>query len=80
MTNKPLRRLYDVIDQMLPLIPKDKKSLRIALLSIKDSALFAPPENQAIWWKQTAVVLAEQIGQPKEGWHHQIANIMRGTA
>lgn len=51
------RYLPEVIDEIVAVLPDEEASLRSALLSVRQSAIYAPPELQTERWWQAAMVL-----------------------
>jgi hypothetical protein len=72
------RELGDVIDAMFGEIPKTESGLRAALVGIKSSNDFAPPEGAKMWWKATVDLLMKEIGEPKSEWQKRVAAIFSG--
>ncbi len=74
-----MRELFEVVEKMLPLVPKDKTDFIQALESIKVSAAFAPPELMHFWWKSCAEVLYDHIPDDPEpngeDWEKELVKI-----
>lgn len=56
-----MRKLEEVIDQMLMVIPGDQDHLRATLVSHRSSALFASPELVQLRWRETAMELEDIV-------------------
>jgi hypothetical protein len=70
------RNLHDVIDKILPHIPKEEESLIGELLSAKQSSLVSAPEAVYIHWQRVADTFAGRFGTPpKSGWGFDIMKI-----
>jgi hypothetical protein len=67
------RYLPDVIDEMYKVIPFVKH-----LESIKQSAKFAAPEIQYLFWQKLSDLLQNEIGEPTEDWQKELQNIFVG--
>lgn len=75
---KKPRDIAVVIDQVLAVVPLEFEHLIDELNSVKTSVAFAAPEQTTYWWRHLAVVLNNNIGQPKLNYEKQIARIFRG--
>ena len=73
--NKPHRYLPDVIGKIIEEIPEEQDIIVYALKKIKTSALFGPPELQAIWWKKTYDLLQPILHTPINGWEKKVRDI-----
>ncbi|MDD5305007.1 MAG: hypothetical protein PHS14_18060 [Elusimicrobia bacterium] len=74
------RCLPDVLGKMIALIPRDNQQwagLIHGLASVRESASFAPPEAQQMWWRRGAEEMGAYLGQGEltVPWQVQIANI-----
>jgi hypothetical protein len=69
------RELDKVIDQLLAVIPETEKGLRKDLSDKKASVMYASPEMQGYWWRETAIVLQVHIGLPDVGWKQTVVGI-----
>lgn len=77
-----MRYLPDIIDKVIALIPKeeDPRGIKPQLESVKDSALYAPPEGQAIWWQRFAEILNYNLPYPPvEPWQMEIHSLITQT-
>mgnify|MGYP003442847626 CR=1 FL=1 len=71
-----MRNLHDVIDEILPHIPKEEEPLIAELLSAKESSLVAAPEAVYIHWQRVADTFAGRFGTPPtSGWGFEIMKI-----
>jgi len=73
-----MRKLTDVIDDMMAVIPSDETSLLAALYSTKTSLIVAAPEMESFWWKKCGDDLVDTIPELNEDWHYAIARIFNG--
>jgi hypothetical protein len=62
-----VRKLEEVIDQMLMVIPGDQDHLRATLVSHRSSALFASPELVQLRWRETAMELEDTFCEEIDG-------------
>lgn len=67
-----MRKLSDVIEQILSIVPETATGLRTAL---NKKLTYAAPEMDAYHWRLTAEILTEQLPVPTEEWHHQLVKI-----
>lgn len=72
-----MRDLTKVIEQMYAVIPGDEVDLLAGLQRIRDSASFAPPESQPIWWREAAHHLAYYFPDQDKllDWHEHVLAI-----
>ncbi len=71
-----MRNLHDVIDEMIPHIPKEEESLIGELQSAKESSLVAAPELVYIHWQRVADTFAGRFGTPPDsGWGLEVMKI-----
>lgn len=81
-----MRKLEEVIDQMLAVIPADEDHLRATLESHRRSAEFASPELLQLRWRETALELEDffceeidgEVQPPKlepGSWQEKVFNI-----
>ncbi len=71
-----MRKLENVIDQMLSLIPISEQQLILDLEKVKSSVEFASPEMVGFWWREAADNLVDGIGEePTEAWHKNVIKI-----
>jgi hypothetical protein len=77
-----LRKLVDVIDQMLEQIPATEVELIRALEDNRSSAAIAAPETRLFRWQNTAETLADHLGDvlQTEGWKKQVQDIFMDRA
>ena len=76
-----MRNIAEVIDLMIAEIPNNypNKDIFISQLeSIKLAAMFTAPEIMSFRWQQVYDVLISKIGEPKEDWQKNIADIFSG--
>lgn len=76
-----MRKLDEVIDQIMEIIPVSEEHLRAGLEDIKDSYNYAPPENHSLWWIEAAMTLQDSF--PKndsdfQDWHKKVISIWMG--
>lgn len=82
-----MRKLEDVIDQMLLVIPVDQDHLRATLVGHRNSVTFSAPEAMQLHWQRTAKELEDtfcegdfcgEIQPPKfesGSWQEKVFNI-----
>lgn len=81
-----MRKLEEVILQMLLVIPGDQDHLRATLESHRSSALFSSPETLMFRWEQTALELEATFCEAIDGevqppklepgsWQEKVFNI-----
>lgn len=78
-----MRNVYDVVDQMVPLIPREESALLGELHSLKQSALFAAPEATRMWWTEFHWIINEYIPPPGSQltkWQTNVVNIFMDKA
>jgi hypothetical protein len=74
------RNLCAVIEQLLAVIPEDQDALRTKLSATRDSAVFAAPEVQSMWWNRSAELLREFVEphvQLKTDWALKVVEIWK---
>lgn len=62
-----MRKLEEVIDQMLAVIPADEDHLRATLESHRRSAEFSSPELLQLRWRETALELEDTFCEEIDG-------------
>lgn len=62
-----MRKLEDVIDQMLAVIPADQDHLRATLENHRSSAIFSSPETLQLRWQGTAMDLEDTFCEEIDG-------------
>lgn len=77
-----MRNIYDVVDRMIPLIPKDEAALLGELHSLRQSALYAAPESARMWWSEFHRIINEYLPHPSEctDWQLNVGNIFMDKA
>lgn len=71
-----MRNLFEVINQILSLIPSDKTDFIQSLISAKESVAFAPPELMRYWWRTCAEILEENMtASIDHEWEKEIIKI-----
>ena len=72
-----MRELYDVIGQMLKVVPKEEEEIIAVLTDNQSSASYAPPEGMQLWWEEVAGNLAYWFGEegPSGGWQKEVVDI-----
>lgn len=84
-----MRKLEEVIAQMLLVIPGDQDHLRATLESHRSSALYASPELLQFRWRETAMELEDTFCEKVDGkvlppklepgsWQEKVYNIWMG--
>ncbi len=73
-----MRKLSDVIGQLLEVTPESEEEFRSGLLEIKESLDYCPPEASAqrMWWRLTAELFEGRFkDEPTEGWGKEAIDI-----
>ena len=73
-----MRDLGKVIDQMIAVIPPKENEILIKRLQAnKDSYAFTAPELVGLRWQETALCLADELGDKRqtEGWKKTVQDI-----
>ena len=68
------RKLKDVLNQIIPLVPKEEP-LYQELLRRKESIDFAAPEVEPLWWFLVAETLEDNVTEFVEEWQKDILKI-----
>jgi hypothetical protein len=74
-----MRKLSDVVDQMLEVIPIEEASLAGRIKAARQSSLVAAPEMQPMFWNECFDALISEIGEPTEDWQKKVAAIFGGV-
>jgi len=79
---KGIRRLVEVIHQILEIIPEDREDLRDSLLDIQGSVVCAAPEMMGFWWGEAMELLMDKIDLTEpwknEPWEIEVNRIFCG--
>ena len=71
-----MRDIIEVIERIVEYIPEDKKLFITQLNSIKNSAMYTPPEAMHGRWYEASCILENNLGQvnqlPKDGWEMEV--------
>ena len=74
-----MRDLVTTLDEVIAWFPTDVvddyERLIIGLDSVKNSAVYTPPECMRELWIQASNLLREYLGEPDEEWKQKIQNI-----
>ena len=74
-----MRDLPTIIERMFFYIPDDQFGvLKLKLIDLHGSALYAPPESVHLYWNEVSEALSEEIPDPIEPWQKQIADLFMG--
>lgn len=84
-----MRKLEDVIDKMLELIPVSEDRLRRKLESNRRSILYCSPEGMSLWWREVGLNLQDRFcefvdGVPQapklepDSWEEIVSEIFTG--
>jgi hypothetical protein len=76
-----MRKLSDVIDEILSVVPETEPHLRNNLEGVKVKLKYAPPEDLQSWWGYTYDVLMDSvpISVPVQDWVVDIFSIWTTT-
>ena len=68
------RKLVDVLDNMIDLVPSHEDVLVTELRRIRSSAAYCSPEMLGQWWSHTANFLWGWFGDepPTQGWEFEV--------
>lgn len=85
MTERPMRNLLEVIDQMLEVIPETEEDLIISLKSNRRSAEFTSPETMSLRWDVTCETLKNELPvvdsiDDFNEWQKKVYNIWMDTS
>lgn len=75
------RKISDVVDVVLALVPAEEKKFRELLEDVKMDAAFKAPEMQFLSWKKFGEVLEDALGEDiaaLEGWKAEVAKVFFG--
>lgn len=75
-----MRKLTDVIDAIIPVIPAGHDGLVNRLLAIRVSSSLAAPEMQPEWWNRCYDLLVSELGDPDTEWKAEINVIFSGES
>jgi hypothetical protein len=77
-----LRVFTDVVDLVLAEVPTDERwnPLRARLMALRESGWFTAPEIMWYRWRDLSAVLADEIGEPDDGWQKNISRIVLDEA
>jgi hypothetical protein len=72
------RHFAIVVGAVLGAVPQTETRLRARLKSLAASSRYTAPEAMQARWIYLEQVLVEEIGEPTEGWHRAIVEIVQG--
>lgn len=77
-----MRNVYDVVERMIPLIPKNEDAFLFELRSLHQSALYAAPEAHHMWWSEFHRIINEYLPAPNDctDWQLQVGDIFMDKA
>lgn len=69
-----MRKLTEVIDNMVDLIPNHEINFITELESMRSSAAYCAPEQMVQWWLAVAHLLEDELGEeaPTSGWEFEV--------
>lgn len=72
------RKVEDVIDQILTVIPATHDFLIQRLVRVKSDSHYVPPENKRIVWRRLMSVLESELPiPPRTAWQERVRAIVR---
>lgn len=72
------RYLPAVIDQIIPLLPKEWVILKDKLEALARSASYTAPEDMYRHWLDLCNLLSNHLGNPNTEWKEKVSTIVRG--
>lgn len=75
------RRIDDVIDQVLELVPEDEKTFRVRLERVQFNAGFVAPEIRGKCWREGQAVMLEHLPHDPSklnDWQRKVVAIWKG--
>lgn len=68
-----MRNILEVLDKVVAVIPVSEKAVRQRLASVKNTAMYTPPECIVGVWRMAAAVLTSELPwPPKEEWQKDV--------
>lgn len=59
-----MRNLYDVIEQMIALVPGNEEEFLEGIRAVQSSAAFSAPEMIGLHWRRAAALIQERFEDP----------------